>query len=142
MNHNLNLALREYLRLRGTSKLFGNLFAILTFIVVGQLSLQISQHFAPLAVLAPIIRDPFTVLAVIIFLFSQTLFDFMRFRLQTYGEASVTSDPLVQQVEIPKQYLNSFGDDLLAKSWRWRLLFILSFGIAAIRWFLLGRRSG
>ena len=136
MNHNLNLALREYLRLRGTSKLFGYLFAVGALIVVGQLSPQISQHFAPLAVLAPIIRDPFTVLATIIFLCSQTIFDFMRFRLRTSGEAPVASDPLVQQVEIPKQYRSSFGDDLLAKSWRWRLLFVLSFGIAAMRWIL------
>jgi hypothetical protein len=136
MNKKLDFTVREYLHSRGATKLFGNAFALLTFIVVGQLSSRINHYFSPIAVLSPVIRDPFTVLATAIFLCSRTIFDFMKFRLQSSGEIPLTSDPLVEQVRLPKRYQSSFGDDFFVKAWRWRLTFVVLFGIAAVRWML------
>lgn len=140
MSNQLDLAVREYLHSKGASRLMGNVFGVLTLIVVGQLSSQMNYSFPPAGVLSPVLRDPFTVLATAIFLCSQTIFDFMKFRLQRSKETTPTSDPLIEQVEIPKRYRRSFGDDVFAKAWRWRLVFIVLFAIAAIRWILTWNR--
>ncbi len=136
MNKDLELTVREYLHSRGATKLFGNAFAVLTFIIFGQLSSQMNHYFPPIAVLSPVIRDPFTVLATAIFLSSRTIFDFMKFRLQSSGEIPLTSDRLVEQVKLPKRYQSSFGEDFFVKAWRWRLTFVALLGIAAVRWVL------
>jgi len=141
MSKQLDLAIHEYLHSRGTSRLFGNVFGVLTLIVVGQLSSHLSRYFPPAGVLSPVLRDPFTALATATFLCSQTILDFMRFRLQSSEGTPLTSDPLMQQMAIPKRYRRSFGEDVVAKAWRWRLVFVALFAIAAIRWILSWSRA-
>jgi hypothetical protein len=133
-NQELTVALQEYLRRGGASKLMGNAFSIVGLVVIGQVLQQIEHLSAPIAVICPVLTDPFTILAAAVFLFSRTTFDFMAFRIQRVGTPVADQDPLLRQLKLPRKYRESFGTDIVFRVWKCRLAFVLLFGVAALRW--------
>jgi hypothetical protein len=77
----------EYLKKRGITRLVGDAFFIFMLIVAGQLLPKLEQQLPSVAVLAPLVSDPFTILATIVLASSYVALDFMEFRLREVGLA-------------------------------------------------------
>jgi hypothetical protein len=134
--------LSDYLKTGGLSRLIGLLFGIGVIIVAGQLLSHTGQFFAAGPILAPVVRDPFTVLAYAISSLSYVDLDFMKFRLsrsRVPAAAWDKLDTLLGQDEVANVYAKSFGSDVFVRAWNLRFLFLLSFAIACFRWILTWR---
>jgi hypothetical protein len=122
----------------GLTRLIGNGFSVGLVIVAGQV---LSGKEQSAAILGPLISDPFTVLATAVLILSYTDLHFMEFRLRNRGhQCDSNLDPLAKQSIIPAQYQEVFGNDVFVKAWRIRLVFLLLFAVAALRWILTLKR--
>jgi hypothetical protein len=103
----------------------------------GPICAQLGHHFPSVAILAPLLNDPFTILSGLILIASYTDLHYMKFKLREHQPPiTFDLDPLEEQKVIPKQYEDTYGNDLFAKAWKVRLVFLLFFLIALVRWFV------
>jgi hypothetical protein len=130
-----SIRFRDYLKENGRSRLIGDAFSIACVIAAGQVLVHARPYISSIAVLVPVMTDPFTVLAASILILSYTDLEFMEFRLKASGvPAKLSLDRLARQEEIARDYERRFGKDIFTRAWRLRLLFLFSFAIAAVRW--------
>jgi hypothetical protein len=104
---------------------------------MGWLLSALGHYFPSVAVLSPVFKDPFTIIAGLILVASYTDLHYMEFKLR-HGQPSITFDldPLERQKVIPKRYEDVYGTDLFVKAWKVRLVFVGFFLIACVRWVL------
>jgi hypothetical protein len=143
MKSKSTVGFHEYLRQGGgLTRLIGNGFSVGLVIIAGEVLSRKEQYFSSAAILGPLISDPFTILATAVLILSYTDLHFMEFRLRNLGHQADNDnlDQFAKQRVIPAQYQEVFGNDVFVKAWRIRLVFLLLFSVAALRWILTLKR--
>jgi len=108
----------------------------------GTIFTQLGHHFPSVALLAPLAKDPFAIVSGLILVASFTDLHYMKFKLREHQPPiTFDLDPLEEQMVIPKRYEETYGNDFFVKAWRVRLVFLLFFLIAAVRWFVALKSS-
>lgn len=132
-----SVGFRDYLQRGGRIRLIGDAFIVGVIIIIGEVLSKEGHYFPPGAMFAPFISDPLTVFAAAILILSYTDLNFMEFRLRQFGCSTESDlDPLAKQSRILELYKATFGNDFFVQAWRFRLIFLLLLGIAAVRWIL------
>jgi hypothetical protein len=135
MGSDLSEAVRIYLRRGGTTNISSNTFYVIAYIVASRYLPLLASSSNAAVTLGPALRDPFTILAVAIFFLSFSILDFMAFRIKSIGLLEYQRvDPVFRQREIYRSYREAFGNDLISRLWRYRIVFVLLFAIAGVRW--------
>jgi hypothetical protein len=138
----IQTAWQRYLSQGGRYQLLNNLISFSFIFSAGPILAQLAHHFPSVAPLVPLLKDPFTILSGLILVASYTDLHYMKFKLREHQPPiTFDLDPLEEQKVIPKQYAETYGNDFFAKAWKVRLVFILFFLIAAVRWFVALKSS-
>lgn len=128
---------QRYLSHGGRYHLLSNLISVGFLLAAGSIVDRLGHHFPSIVLLSPLIKDPFTILAGLILIASYTDLHYMKFKLQEHQPPIIFNlDPLEEQKVIPKRYEETYGSDFFVKAWKIRLVFILFFFVATVRWFL------
>jgi hypothetical protein len=135
MHSEIHHVWRKYLDQGGRYRLVKNLASACMIIVAGPFLAELGRYFPPAAVFAPVFSDPFAILSGLILLASYMDLHYMEFKLQQNQPPILFNlDSLERQRAIPKRYEQIFGNDLLVKAWKLRLIFVAFFLVAALRW--------
>jgi hypothetical protein len=129
-------AWQRYLSQGGRYQLLSDLISIGFIFSAGPICEQLGHHFPSVVLLAPLLKDPFTILSGLILVASYTDLHYMKFKLREHQPPIIFDlDPLEEQKVIPKRYEEVYGSDLFVKAWKIRLVIVLSFFVATVRWF-------
>jgi hypothetical protein len=133
----IQTAWQRYLSQGGRYRLLSDLISVAFIFAAGPIFTQLGRHFPSVALLAPLLKDPFTILSGLILVVSYTDLHYMKFKLREHQPPiTFDLDPLEEQRVIPRRYQETYGNDLFVKAWKVRFVFLLLFLIATVRWFV------
>src|SRR6266404_5276002 len=112
-------AWQRYLSQGGRYRLLSNLIIVGFIFAAGPIFVQLGHHFPSIALLAPLLKDPFTILSGLILVASYTDLHYMEFKLREHQPPiTFDLDPLEEQKVIPKRYEETYGNDFFVKAWK------------------------